>query len=525
LALGLGVAADALVGCSSDAPAPAPSSGPAPLPRAEVPTGVRGVCIVPNAAALFELASKSYDLPLAGRSWPVFATNALGLPITASEAFDSQGPLRAALVEPNGSSPSPIVALPMRAPDRLIAVATLGEGAPFRVQKDEAVRGERLVQNEGSARFELAVVRNALVVGPPGTLAHAADFMADPSQPLFASHGEEVRGFIAGTVLARLLGTVVELFSRPQRQLLQASLPSAALTDAVAAVAEIPFQAAISASVASVRLTLPKTRELSAPLASLTSGELGSLFAADRDASIAFTLSQTEADRVKGAEWLANALPWVGLASEPPSAIRDALVALARARGDGFQVAIERGPAGALAYGSCDLSDEEAGRRALAALTKGAVTPTKDAIVSLRVVDTRLTLIGEAVHLFVDRDEKRLASLLMRIENRRLALATGKDSVVALKKAMRRRAEDGPASLADLGVVKALLPALPPRASLFAFFDPARWLADERPSGDPEHDRSAMALAVQTSPEEAVVTLALEPAAARALARAVQGTL
>jgi hypothetical protein len=129
------------------------------------------------------------------------------------------------------------------------------------------------------------------------------------------------------------------------------------------------------------------------------------------------------------------------------------------------------------------------------------------------------------VHFFIDRDEKRLASVLMRVEGGRLALATGSDTVAALKKALRRRAEDGPLALADLSVVKAIRPLLPARAALCAFLDPARWFSVARPSGEPERDRSALALTVEVLADRAPVTLALEPAALRALARLYQGTL
>ena len=532
------MAADALIGCSSDAPEPAPTSGgPAELPPVEAPSDLLGVGVVPAPAALFELASKRYDLPLAGSSWAAFAVGVLGLPITASEAFDLTAPVRLALVDPPGfGGLGAMVALPLRAPDRLIAVASLGAGAPFRAEKDETLRGERLIRASGDGRFEMGVLRNHLVVGGAGSLSHAGAFLSDPKQPLFTTASGRLGGWVAGRVVAELIDAAVMRVDRPQRDLLSESVPFGPIGSAFRAMAEIPFEITLDAAVASLRCSLPKTPALAGLLASLTEGERAALLAADRDASIAIAFNQGSADRVKGAEWTGRTLRALGLVSEPPGAAGEALVALAQARGDGVQLAVERGAAGALAYGACDLHDEEAAKKALAALVDAAASPPKNAITSIHIVETRLTLVGEAVHVFIDREEaekdpksdaatKRLASVLLRVESGRLALGTGRDAMMALKKGLRRRSEEGPASLADLAVVKPVAGALPARAAVFGFFDPARWFSSARPSGDPERDRSALLGALEVREERAEVTLALEPAAVRALAQLIQGTL
>ena len=537
LALGLGAAADALVGCSSDAPEPTPVSSAPPFAAAQAPAGLLGALVVPAPAALFELCRDSYDLPVTGSSWAAFTVALLGMPIMASEAFDVGSSIRVALLESTAGAPAVVLALPLRAPDRLIAVATLGESARFRSQKDDALRGERLIPTSGEATHEIGALRNHLVVGPSGALARAGAFLADPEQPAFARNAPQVSGWVHGRVLAWLLRAGLDRLGEKPQALARVMLPEVtALASALEPVTEISFEATLSKTSSSLRLAVPKSEAIGAAFSSLSRGELAPMLATDRDASFSVRLYQPAAERVKAAEHFGKVLSVIGVSSQPAAAMGDALVALARARADGFQLAVERNSVGMLAYGSCDLEDEDAARTALSALTKASGDPQKNSGTTVGVVDTRLTLIGEAVHVFVDREEPaqdakaepkktRLASVLMRVEGGRLALAAGSDAVSALKKALRRRAEQGPASLAELAVVKAIEPALPKTASFYAFCDPARWLGGERLSGDPTRDRSALALAVDVAANEVAVTVALEPAALRALASLLQGTL
>lgn len=533
LALAFGGLAKAALGCSSEPGDAAPTSSAPPLGPAEIPADLLGVCVVEAPGALFDLVRKAYDLPIVGSSWAALATNALGLPITASEAFDTSAALRIAVLprqtEPVAIALDAVLALPLRAPDRLIATATLGQSALFRIEKDEALRGERLVPTGAPRDFVLALVRNHLLVGAASAVARAGGFLADPEQSMFAARSGQIAGWLHGDAPRRLIARELARIDKQTATLLERELPTlSGLASGLGKIPELPFTISVDDKVVSLSLSAPKTTELAAILVAFTGGEVTPLLAIDRDAELGVALNEALPDRVKSAEALAKLLGPMGLASDPPDGVRDALVALAHARADGFQIAVERGPLGTLAYGSCELADEDGARRALKALTKAAVdSKTRDADIRVNIIDTRLTLIGEAIHLTLDREEpakdkqsepssKRLASVLLRIEGGRLALATGSDTVAALRKALRRRAEEGPASLADLAVVQAAAKPLPARAATYAYFDPARWFDTKRASGDPTKGRSALLASLAVTTERVELTLALEPAALRA---------
>jgi len=167
------------------------SSTPAVGPTIPRPAEVIAVLVAAEPQPLYETLRSGRSLALPGRTWYASILARAGLALSSAELVDPAGGLRAALVAPASDATdraaAVVVAVPMRAPDRLLALATSGHDARFRVVRDAAGIDwlEPKRADEGSSYR--AVVRNRfLFARTRDAIARAGPYLSqrDPNAVL-----------------------------------------------------------------------------------------------------------------------------------------------------------------------------------------------------------------------------------------------------------------------------------------------------------------------------------------------------
>jgi hypothetical protein len=144
---------------------------------------VIAVLVAAEPQPLYEALRTDRALALPGRTWYASVLARAGLPLTSVELVDPAGGFRAALVEPTSDAidrgAALVVAVPMRAPDRLVALATSGRDARFRVVRDaEGIDWLEPTRAEGAPSYR-AVVRNRfLLARTRDAIARAGPYLA-----------------------------------------------------------------------------------------------------------------------------------------------------------------------------------------------------------------------------------------------------------------------------------------------------------------------------------------------------------
>jgi hypothetical protein len=525
------VLALALVGCGDQrAQVDVTSSAPpprAPLPR---PAEITGTGVVVEPAQLYELCRESYGLRglFVARGLGAGVASSLGLPVTVAEHVDESAPLRIAAARVDGQDVW-LVGVALRAPDKAILAATGGESAPFRRETKDGV--DRLIPVHEGGGFALAVAGNRLVVASNArALDVAAPFLGDPSSTSFVPKPGDGPRFEGALPVAALDGA---------RRALPVSLPVAATPlperwmSALAKVDTLTATIRVDASGVSVDAdaTLPDD------LGAVAGGSPAALLALPADAEAAATLWVDATDRRADARSVASLLS--GAAGDRQIAkATDALVALADARGPETSLAFESSTRGPMVYGSLELADPAAADAALGALVRAfeegaddaAGPDTKDASpaktadagggkgatpprATVSAKKTVLERVGDAYRLRVSIGAGASASVVVRLDGNRAAVAAAVDAEAALSKITDSK--DPLPRLAEVAAVREAVARLGDPVSAVIYVDPER-LARDRPRGD-DGGRSVFVLGLTLAGTRMSVRAFADARAARAL--------
>ncbi len=507
------VAASTWGGCDgSQTPPPIPSAAPvaAAVPR---PSEVVGTAVLVQPAALMKLAKEAYGLeaPLLERRLGVLVTDLAGLPVMAAEHVDEAGPLRLAAVGPTPRA-EVVVAVPLRAADRLLLVATAGESAPFRSVRRGRVDYLEPVRAGGKS---LAVATNHLIIGESAAaVAVAAEFLGDPASNAFdaaVGDGPRFAGELPLSVLARLKPSLGGLSS----WLALAPLPPG-LGDALGTAGPVAFS--VTFGVAGIRCELGA--KLASPLDAFETGPIDALLELPAYASLAMAAFVSKPARMADAKTAESALSGV-VGGEAAGRLGTGLEKLADARGSRWALAFESGTRGPMIYGSLALSDPGAADAAVAevvrALDRGDA-PVPDGGAGISGKKTVIERLGDAYKVRVVTPGGAASTIALRLEGDRLWVAAAVDPDVALRKmlgdgALGLRLRDVPAALEASRALGAS------ESSLVFFADPVRLML-ERPLGDPAQARSAILIALRLEGPEVTLRGFADAAALGSLVRA-----
>ena len=486
--------------CGSDSPVElAPSgSAPAPPPPLPRPAELIGTATLRSAQRVHDLLRETYGLSiLPGARWEASAVVLAGLPITATETIDDRGSVRFALVEPAGEPIGVVAALPLRAPDKLIATVTAGEAAGHRVKRDDAgIDWLTPVRPEAHPGRVLAVARNHLVVGSSErVVALAAAFLANPAALEIAAGEADLEVQLPGAGAARLAPALAPLrrVIGPDPTMLEDLIPIGDLAAALASAEQLTLALSIEGEALRLDASLLRPAAEPEPPASCPEGPLGELLEASADATVTIAMFAAADARKQSAIAAAG---WIERAklidAGRQQAIASALVALAAARGAALRLSLEKSPRGWLAYGSSLVDDAAGADGALNGLNEALAAGEARAGMHLSMEATVIERIGDVRRVRIrEREtdagtERTLATVLLRRQGSRLALATGADPAYALRKALGPAGDaDEPAfSLDGLPSVRALLFAVDERANAFFAIDPAALLAVPRQVAD-----------------------------------------
>jgi len=186
-----------VVGVGCDRPAGAELSStaaPAIAQAVSRPAEVIAVLIAAEPQPLYASLRSGRSLALPGRTWYASILARAGLPISSVELVDPAGGFRAALVAPASDpidrSAALVVAVPLRAPDRLLALATSGRDAGFRAVRDaEGIDWLEPTRVERDASYRAVVRNRVLLARTREAIARAGPYLAqrDPDAVLGGS--------------------------------------------------------------------------------------------------------------------------------------------------------------------------------------------------------------------------------------------------------------------------------------------------------------------------------------------------
>ncbi|MBK6519719.1 MAG: hypothetical protein IPG04_37685 [Polyangiaceae bacterium] len=517
----VGVLAVAAAGCAEQRAAPAPSeSAPPPeRPPAPRPHGVIGTAVAASPARLHgSLRSLLGDELGLASTYGATVTLLAGLPLTSAPTIDEAAPLRAVLWAPTSSEVELVAAVPLRAPELLLAQVSSGQAAPHRTRRDEEAGLDWVepVAVDVPPSVAVAVARNHLVLGSSArAVAACGAYLAHPAPPELEPGSSALSVWLSRDAAVRAAGVVGERASAGRGPEWGALLGLLSSNDEVTRLSDAR-ELKIDANLDGEALTLSVAVDTaSAPPSACVDGPLSELTSANVEAALVFATFSDDATRRASAERAAGWLAQAGLAGgERGAKVKDALAAIARARGQGTRLAVELSEVGWLAYGSSDVTEPAAARDALEAL-RVALDAGADAKAGMELVASKAVVenVGEALRLRLRRpesggtDAKPVATILARVHEERLVLSTGADPSYALLRELRASA--GAASLAERGEVAALAARVDASATAFAYAD----LAALR--GKPRGARLIASLRTCASP--AVVRAAISHRAAREL--------
>jgi hypothetical protein len=152
------------------------------------------VLVAADPQPLYETLRSGRSLALPGRTWYASILARAGLTLSSVELVDPAGGLRAALVAPapdaTDRETAVVVAVPMRAPDRLLALATSGSDARFRVVRDAAGIDWLEPRRAEEGASHRAVVRNRfLFARSREAIARSGPYLAQRDPDAVLSNG------------------------------------------------------------------------------------------------------------------------------------------------------------------------------------------------------------------------------------------------------------------------------------------------------------------------------------------------
>lgn len=417
------------------------------------PEGVIAAGALAQPGRLHEVVATLYGdaggLPASYRASVMLAAD---LPLTAASAVDEDAPLRLLAWAASAEEVALLAAAPLRAADALLAQVTSGAGARHRTRRDDAARLDWIEPSEPSAPRErhVAVAQNHLVVGSSARAVEVcAAYLAHPPAPELQPGASALRLWLAREALARLArGAGGELSRVAGVAQLLSLLASDEAVQRLAQAREASLAADLDRDALTLRLELALAPTAEAECALGPASELGEVHA---QASLALASFAREPARISGA---ARAASWLGEGALVPrdriGPVGSALDRIARARGAGTRLAVELSEIGWLAYGSAELTDPELAEAALAELRE-ALSSKAEAGARLQLVASEAVIenLGGALRLRLvpaGDGAKPVATILARVQGRRLWLATGPDPSYALRRALRDSTDDPPLS-------------------------------------------------------------------------------
>lgn len=473
----------------SDAPASSggssATSAPA-LPPADKPRAMRGALVLGDARRVHDLLKTRYGFRalLPGATWEASVVVLAGLSISCAETVDGSGVVRGALVKNGAGAMDLVLGVPLRAPDRLLALNAAGKDASFRVRRDDAARIDWLepVVVDVPVRRAVGVSKNHLVLGGSAeSVALVAAYLAEASALDFASPSSGLTAKLEADAIAALtknLSSRVAAVSGPDWSALRALLSTEEdlVRASDASRAEITGELGDDALQVTVSLTVPGP----APAGGCVEGSREELLRSNADATVAAATFSTEVARTQSATRAASWLEQSGLAAgDRAVSAKAALESIAVARGSATRMAVERSEIGWIAYGSSELSNREAAGQALDALAdvfEAPSEPSTEASGGLALASSKTVFerIGEVTRLRVQKradkgaEPETLTTIALRKEGDRLALATGPDVGYALEKAL---GGDDAAVLGDDASIRKLAELIDEKATMFAYVD------------------------------------------------------
>lgn len=461
IVLGAAASGALVAGCHACGPAGEPSSSlPASasttvaIPAPPASLAAHGVVAPPATgwpALRAALADEAKGWP---RSFGAAVVGQVGLPITAAEHVSTDAPIPLVVLAAEGGGADVVAAFHLRAADRVEVLATAGEGARLRAERDADMI--RLVPARAGDVMpaHLALVGNHLVAATSASaLVAAGSFVARAAPPALPDGALAVAHL--GPELPRLARAHLERLRAiahvPGMPSSSTSAPLGTLLDAL-----IGGQAELRVGAEAIELVVTGPASLAAAGASLAAsqGPAAPWLALPAASTLAVLLHASAADRAAEAtqagERLGDAL---GLVATRRLRFGAALQELARARSSPVAFATGPTPEGSAAWIRAGLDDVDAADRALDELAFAAGKKVPDrAGTSLTGKRTVVERVGDAVRLKVragDPEEggATAVDVLVRREDDALLGAVGTDAAAALR--VLRAAAKGEGALAD----------------------------------------------------------------------------
>jgi len=468
-----------------------PSVQPAPLPPIDEPAGIGATLAIRDGGATWAhvRALAGDHIGLAPSSLGGAVALATGLPIGTSDLFSEHDPVVGALLEPGLLTPGrAVVAFHLRAADRVIALATRGQGAPFVARRDDATNADLLepidTVNGGAKKSPaLGVFGNYLVVGSD------EEALLELGPYATRNLAQEAPGTEAAVVRLRpgllklaspfLRARVASLGDGPTSLLGKLALGDLVERAATSNGGTISFD--VGDESAAVRCVLDRADAASG---TGTKGPVRGLLELPSTAHVGIlAFEPSEKRHVEESDIDAAVSGYL----EPPDrdAFKEAFGMLTGARGDGFTLGFENGLLGQAFYGRIAIADRDKAERALGSLVDlSAKKSVADAFakhdMAVSAKETVVERVGDVVRVRVSAtsDAKKdapanapgVVNLLGRMNGGALTLGSGADAVAALRLML-----DGP-SLASDPAAEALVGRLPTDACIGIIADPARML-------------------------------------------------
>lgn len=476
---------------SDSAPAPAGSAAAAPLPAPERPAELVGVGSLAPASSFWPqlreaLHPRDPSLP---RSWGAALCAAAGLPITAAELFEDDRGSKLALARSESGASELVWAVPVRAVDRLLVVASSGRDARFDRVPEGRLELLRPRHPPAGRAPALGVSGNFLLLSTSEhALRLAGPWLVDPSTPALELGPSE---WLRLELPADLRLAATDARAAPLLGLL-GELPLGALPSVGELVGSTRPTLSVSGHALGWTLRLSGA-SASRPSEGASSGVREALLELPAELSAAVVVHADEAARLEQARHARAALESLASARglEPFTEL-EALERLAEARGALGWVGYELSPVGPLAYGRLELRDPAAALAALDALfgvrkatarapvrarRRQEPSPADSARASRLMRKTVLERVGEVYELRLRPADTPAppTRLYARIEAGNLWVGVGGDAAQALERV--RRAD--PPRLAGLAWPSSAVRLLPPDAQAAGFVELA---SEERTS-------------------------------------------
>lgn len=369
----------ALIGCAvvglssapacrgSDSAPTATGSSATFLPAPERPAELLGVGALAPASSFWPVLREALHTrdPSLPRSWGAALAAAAGLPITTAELFEDDRGSKLALMRSESDATELVLAVPVRAIDRLLVAASSGRDARFVRVREARLELLRARLAPGGRALALGVSGNHLLLSTSEhALRVAGPWLADPStrtlelgpsQWLGLELPADLRLAPTGGRAAPLLGPLGEL-------------PLGVLPSVGELVGSTRPTLGVSGHALGWTLRLSGA-EPTHPSEAPPSGVAEALLELPAELSAAVVVHADEAARLEQASQARVALEALASArGVAPFTELESLEQLARARGELGWVGYELSPVGPLAYGRLELRDPPAALAALDAL-------------------------------------------------------------------------------------------------------------------------------------------------------------